>query len=126
MKYDDILMIQSCIKEKVELTFYSKHNLANQYQITFIEGVSLLEHKILLISLDRSKPHAQPPSGSCALSMPQEFPTYFGKLEIFLCNKKKTLFNKEKLITIDSYKKMYSQNEWKNKEKISLVELFTI
>lgn len=81
--------------------------------VTKLDREQLSENCVILISLDKRGPEAVwrgrvPSQGT----VPEEFPTYLGKLEIFKCTKKSGLFNKEKLEVEKSYKESYSKDEW--------------
>ena len=104
----NIMNMKRIICEEIEMEHYGERStdkgIVNQYKITSINGKAVPDEEIILVSLDnnlgalRIVPVAY-------LSM--DMNNYIGKLEIYCCKKKKGLFGKESLKTVDSDQKTY-------------------
>lgn len=118
---NEIKMIESAVEEIVEMKFYAKRNGVNQYIVTSIDFEPVSEEYALLIHIDTSIPSMAPPSGTVLVNKCENGELYFGKIEVYYCKREKGLFKQEKLKTINSYKQIYSKEEWNNKKnRISL------
>ena len=104
----DILDIQRVVTEVIELSYHSQRGDGmNIYKVDAIDGEEVSGENVLLIGINRDKPTPRVNAGNAIALAHLDFSTYYGTIEIFLCKKKKGLFGKESLKTIDSDQKTY-------------------
>lgn len=121
MKWENIEKdIQKCIKEKIELEMYElRGNGEPQYRVVKINGEKVDEEDIVLVNLKRTNSYM-----SSRAYIPLDLSNYHGLLELYYCKKKKGLFGKDSLKTINSFRKGYHIDALENGEEpiISLKE----
>lgn len=104
----DIQDIQRVVEEAIELSYHSQRGDGmNIYKVDAIDGEEVSGENVLLIGINRDKPTPRVNAGNAIALAHLDFSTYYGTIEIFLCKKKKGLFGKESLKTIDSDQKTY-------------------
>lgn len=104
----DILDIQRVVKETIELSYHSQRGDGmNIYKVDSVDGEAVSGDNILLIGINRDKPTPRVNASNAIALAHLDFSTYYGTIEIFLCKKKKGLFGKETLKTVDSDQKTY-------------------
>jgi len=122
MKYENRFQdIQKVIEEQIEVEEYElKGNGEPQFRVTMINGESVADEDIILVDLKRTFSYM-----SSRSYIPIDDSNYHGLLEVFYCKKKKGLFGKESLKTINSVRKPYHRDtlERGEEEKVSLKEL---
>ena len=122
MKYENRFQdIQKVIEEQIEVEEYElKGNGEPQFRVTMINGESVADEDIILVDLKRTFSYM-----SSRSYIPIDDSNYHGLLEVFYCNKKKGLFGKEGLKTINSIRKPYHRDTLERGEevKVSLKEL---
>lgn len=123
MKWDNIVKdIQEVVEEKIELELYElKGSGEPQFRVTRINGENVAEESLVLIDL-KLKHSFMSASGTY---IPIDHSNYIGLLEVFYCRKKKGLFGKESLKTINSVRKPFHRDALEHGEevKVSLKEL---
>ena len=121
MKWENIEKdIQKCIEEKIELEMYElRGNGEPQYRVVKINGEEVAEEDIVLVNLKRTNSYM-----SSRSYIPLDLSNYHGFLELYYCKKKKSLFGKDSLKTINSFRKGYHVDALENGEEqiISLKE----
>lgn len=117
MKYEqglyehDMCEIQKLICEEIETEYYGIRNCTAQFRVHTISGKPVSEEVVLLISLDKTTPE---------INM-----DFYGKLEIFLCQKETGMFGKDKLRTKAIFQKIYTKEQQKDEsEKVQLTKIF--
>ena len=104
----DILDIQRVVTEVIELAFHSQRgDGTNLYRVDTLDGEKVNGENILLIGINRDKPTPRVNASNAIALSHLDFSTYYGTIEVFLCKKKKGLFGKESLKTVDSDQKTY-------------------
>ena len=104
----DIQDIQRVVEEAIELSYHSQRGDGmNIYKVDAIDGEEVSGENVLLIGINRDKPTPRVNAGNAIALAHLDFTTYYGTIEIFLCKRKKGLFGKETLKTIDSDQKTY-------------------
>ena len=107
----EISEIQRLICEKIEAEYHGIRNCTAQFRVRTISGNPVSEEVVLLISLDKTTPEINT--------------DFYGKLEIFLCEKEKGMFGKEKLRTKAIFQKIYTKEQQKDEsEKVQLTKIF--
>ena len=123
MKWDNIMQdIQTVVEEQIELELYElKGSGEPQFRVVMINGEAVMEEDLVLIDL-KLKHSFMSASGTY---IPIDHSNYLGLLEVFYCKKKKGLFGKESLKTINSVRKPFHRDTLERGEevKVSLVEL---
>ena len=123
MKYENRFKdIQMVIEEQIEVDLYElKGSGEPQFRVTMINGEDVAEEDLVLIDL-KLKHSFMSASGTY---IPIDHSNYLGLLEVFYCKKKKGLFGKESLKTINSIRKPFHRDTLERGEevKVSLVEL---
>ena len=100
--------IQRVVEEALELSYHSQRGDGmNIYKVDAIDGEEVSGENVLLIGINRDKPTPRVNTGNAMALAHLDFSTYYGTIEIFLCKKKKGLFGKEALKTVDSDQKTY-------------------
>ena len=104
----DIQDIQRVVEEAIELSYHSQRGDGmNIYKVDAIDGEEVSGENVLLIGINRDKPTPRVNAGNAIALAHLDFSTYYGTIEFFLCKKKKGLFGKETLKTVDSDQKTY-------------------
>ena len=117
-RFNDIQMV---IEEQIEVEEYEqKGNGEPQFRVTMINGEPVADEDIILVDLKRTFSYM-----SSRSYIPIDDSNYHGLLEVFYCKKKKRLFGKEGLKTINSVRKPYHRDTLERGEevKVSLKEL---
>lgn len=113
--------IQAMIQEEVELSFYETRQSdgLNQFKVEKINGEPVADETVLLIVLDKYVKHGR--LGGYALKQ-LDVSAVYGKVYVYHCKKKKGLFGKESLKSINTVERMYHTAglESGEEEKISL------
>lgn len=113
--------IQKCIEEEIKLELYElRGNGEPQYRVVKINEEVVDEEDIVLVNLKRTNSYM-----SSRSYIPLDLSNYHGLLEIYYCKKKKGLFGKDSLKTINSFRKGYHIDALENGEEqiVSLKEL---
>ena len=116
--------IQRVVTEAIELSYHSQRGDGmNIYKVDFIDGEAVSGENVLLIGINRDKPTPLVNASNAIALSHLDYSTFYGTIEIFLCKKKKGLFGKETLKTLESDKKTYyiSKVE-KGDDKLTLKE----
>ena len=118
----DIMDIQRVVTETIELSYHSQRGDGmNIYKVDSVDGEVVSGDNILLIGINRDKPTPRVNASNAIALAHLDFSTYYGTIEIFLCKKKKGLFGKEALKTVDSDQKTYyTPNVEKGDDKLKL------
>ena len=123
MKYENIMEdIQKVIEEQIKLELYElKGNGEPQFLITMIDGEEVAVDDILLVDLKNTHSFMS----ASGTYIPIDHSNFIGLLEVFYCKKKKGLFGKESLKTINSVRKPFHIDKMERGEevKVSLKEL---
>ena len=123
MMYENIAKaIEMVIEEQIELEFLELRGSGEpQYKITMIDGEAVPDDVVILASLMKTFSFMS----ATRTYIPIDTSDYHGKLEVFYCKKKKGMFSKESLKTINSVRKSYHITALENGEeaKVSLKEL---
>ena len=122
-KYENFAKdIEYVIEEQITLEFVELLGDGTpQFQVTMVDGEEIEEGKILLINLKRTFSFFS----ATRTYIPIDISNYIGLLEVYYCKKKKGLFGKESLITLNSVRKGYHWDamERKEEQKTSLKQL---
>lgn len=122
MMYENIAKdIEMVIEEQIELEMLElRGNGEPQFKVTMINGEDVGEDNLILVNLKRTFSYM---SGRSYI--PIDTSNYHGLLEVYYCKKKKGMFGKESLKTINSIRKTYHKTALENGEevKVSLKEL---
>lgn len=122
-KYEDIVKdIEMIIEEQIELEFVELLGDGTpQFQVKMVNGEGLDEDTILLIDLKRTFSYMS----ATRTYINIDTSDYIGLLEVYYCKKKKGLFGKESLKTINSVRKTYHRTamEVGEEKKTSLKNL---
>lgn len=120
----DVLAIQRVVEEAIELSYHSQRNDGlNIYNVDSIDGEKVNGENVLLIGISREKPTPRVNMGDAIALSHLDYSTFYGTVEVFLCKKKKGLFGKETLKTLDSVQKTYYTANVENGEgKLKLKE----
>ena len=113
--------IKMVIEEQVELEEYElRGNGEPQFRVKMINGEVVAEEDIILVNLKRTFSYM-----SSRSYIPIDDSNWHGLLEVYYCKKKKGLFGKESLKTINSFRKGYHKDALEKDEevKVSLIEL---
>ena len=104
----DIMDIQRVVTETVELSYHSQRgDGTNLYRVDALDGEKVNGENVLLVGIDRSKPTPLVNASNAIALAHLDYSAFYGTIVIFLCQKKKGLFGKETLKTIDSDQKTY-------------------
>ena len=121
MMNEEIKLIENLIIETVVMEPYGKRDGLNQYQIESIDGEAIPEGYVFIVSLKQDlKVGGAAPGYFRSTSLGTD--NYYGKLELYYCKKKKSLFGKETVKTLNSFLKTYHVKELESGEeqKVSL------
>ena len=123
MMYEDVVKnIQRVIEEQIELEMVElRGNGEPQFKVTMIDGEEMGEEDLILVNLKKTVSYM-----SVSRSyIPIDTSDYHGLLEVYYCKKKKGLFGKESLKTINSVRKAYHRTamEVGEEKKTSLKNL---
>lgn len=123
MMYENIVKdIEMVIEEQIELEFLElKGSGEPQFQITMIDGEAVPKEDVILVDLKKTFSFMSVSRTYINIDTSD----YHGLLEVYYCKRKKGLFGKEALKTINSVRKTYHKTALENgdEEKISLKEL---
>lgn len=123
MMYENIAKdIEMVIEEQIELEFLElKGSGEPQFKITMIDGEVVAEDVVMLADLKKTFHFMS----ATRTYINIDTSDYHGTLEVFYCKKKKGMFGKESLKTINSVRKAYHKTALENGEevKVSLKEL---
>ena len=123
MMYEDVAKdIQRVIEEQIELEMVElRGNGEPQFKITMIDGEVVPED--VMIITDLKKTFSYMSANRTYINI--DTSDYHGLLEVYYCKKKKGLFGKESLKTINSIRRTYHKTALENGEeaKVSLKEL---
>lgn len=104
----DIMDIQRVVTEVIELSYHSQRgDGTNLYRVDALDGEKVNGENILLIGINRGKPTPLVNASNAIALSHLDYSTFYGTIVVFLCQKKKGLFGKETLKTIDSDQKTY-------------------
>ena len=123
MMYEDVVRnIQRVIEEQIELEMVElRGNGEPQFKVTMIDGEKMGAEDLILVNLKKTVSYM-----SVSRSyIPIDTSDYHGLLEVYYCKKKKGVFGKESLKTLNSVRKTYHKTALeKGEEKpVSLKEL---
>lgn len=122
MQWENIIRdIKMVIDETIELEEYElRGNGEPQFRVKVIDGEVVAEEDIILLNLKRTFSYM-----SSRSYIPIDDSNWHGLLEAYYCKKKKGLFGKESLKTINSFRKGYHKDTLEKGEevKLSLKEL---
>ena len=105
MMYEDVVKnIQRVIEEQIELEMVElRGNGEPQFKVTMIDGEEMEAEDLILVNLKKTVSYM-----SVSRSyIPIDTSDYHGLLEVYYCKKKKGVFGKESLKTINSVRKTY-------------------
>ena len=123
MKWENIIKdIEKVIEEQIVLELYElKGSGEPQFQVKMIDGEEIPEDKVILADLKRTHSFMS----ASGTYIPIDHSNYLGLLEVFYCKKKKGMFGKESLKTINSVRRPYHLDKLESGEdvKVSLKEL---
>ncbi len=123
MYEEEMLKIKRVIKEIIDLSFYDLGSEGRiQFQVDSIDGEKLPEDTVIIIAYQKDVSLGQF-RGYAVTQM--DFSNVFGKFEVFHCRKKKGMFGKTSLKTLNMIKYTYhiSGLESGEEQPISLREL---
>lgn len=117
MKWENIIRdIKMVIEEAVELEEYElRGNGEPQFRVTMINGEAVAEEDIVLVNLKRTFSYM-----SSRSYIPIDDSNWHGLLEAYYCTKKKGLFGKESLKTINSFRKGFHKDTLERGEEVKL------
>ena len=122
MMYENIAKdIEMVIEEQIELEMMElRGNGEPQFKVSMINGEEVGEDNLILVNLKKTFSYM-----SSRSYIPIDTSNYHGLLEVYYCKKKKGLFGKDSLKTINSIRKTYHKTALENGEeaKVSLKEL---
>ena len=122
MMYEDVAKdIQRVIEEQIELEMVElRGNGEPQFKVTMIEGEEIATDKIVLVNLKKTFSYM---SGRSYI--PIDTSNYHGFLEVYYCNKKKSVLGKESVKMINSIRRTYHKDalEKGEEEPVSLKAL---
>lgn len=122
-RYENIVKdIERVIEEQIELEFLELLGDGTpRFQVKMVDGEELDEDTILLVDLKRTFSFMS----ATRTYINIDTSNYIGLLEVYYCKKKKGLFGKESLKTINSVRKTYHETamECGEEKKTSLKNL---
>lgn len=117
MMYENVAKdIEMVIEEQIELEMIELRGSGEpQFKVTMINGEELAADDLMLVNLKRTF------SYMCGTPyIPIDVSDYHGLLEVYYCKKKKGLFGKESLKTVNSVRKTYHKTALENGEEVKV------
>jgi len=121
MYKNEITLLQSLVNEAIELAFYEKRNNGeNLFKVTHIDGEEIVSNDVILMGLKTGNGPLMVGAPTNGVYKKLDHTNYIGKLEIYHCKKKKGMFGKESLKTVNSFSQTYHHSGLESGEEVPI------
>ena len=109
MMNEEIKLIEKVVEEVMEVKYYDKRDDMVQFQVISLDGEKIPEDYKLIVSMEqRQLVHGMAPSYFRSTSLTTD--NFYGRLYAYYCKKKKGLWGKETLKTLNTLAKAYHKD----------------